>query len=318
MSEVSRPIQELRDAMERVRKTQEISGIAINMARYDHETLPINERMVEELMFSLPVRPLIDVCHYTKKKYYRGFLIDDPLDISITAAFGLQIAAVETYGAVTNVSENSTIYSGFVVGEKPIGGNDVEFLLAFFKNEPVLDDKEVNIVAVRTPHVAWTYWRDAAFSKLASSPTSEQLRKMYNQSLGQYIMRANSPVRPPRAIIYPAYPEREIRKDVKKHQRKGDGLKYFPGRWSQNGLVSLTSSVIEEYGVMTQLEYLAAAYGKGEEWDIIKRDRDDRMPPHPASKLFGLPEDYRQAMEHPMIHTHSKQIHLQPRTNKLG
>jgi hypothetical protein len=78
--------------------------------------------------------------------------------------------------------------------------------------------------------------------------------------------------------------------------------------WGVGQTRALRSTDFEEYNVLTHMEYIAAAFGKGIQFDALKAQREQALPEHPAEINFGLP-NFRQLVEAP--------VNLDPQTLSL-
>lgn len=293
-------ILELRAAMERVRYVQEVGGIAVNLARYDAETDEINQAFLTEFIEALPMK-FGYLGNYRGNTKANHFQVKDPLDVRITATFGLFLLGRFSYPTSTDAK------AALIIGEKTLDSVPATTGVLTVGWQRDLDDNDrwmgntprVVPLTVLTEH--WQINRDRAINNIHRPYSSETLMGLFNSQskafqptiehateLGVTVSRAWEPHNKERPRV--------IERNYRRHFANGAqeiACVEGPAR-------TLRSTDFEEYDVMRHLEYIAAGYNIGGIFDSIKASRDASMPTHPVEKLFDL-QDYRRVIEQPSV-----------------
>lgn len=272
-------IRDLREVMSRVRTAREVSSLAINTARYSLEADPISQTFLETFMDELPVTPAVDI-----DNGMQGLAVPDAADLRSLSSFAVCFD--------TSVLRRS---AGFVIGEKTVPGkkfDETEVLVAGWDTQ---DTPGVQVYTIRVKQAQWNTLRDRAVSLLPQAHSEEAISDSYQSGVG-YVLAADNAK---------ALQSITIRNVDLRNKRDYYKIYYRPdamtlGR-TQLRVRDFRSSDFEDYDVSLHLEYLAAAFGVGEQLDRLKAQREAQLPAHPAQTMLGLPADYRSVVERPQL-----------------
>lgn len=290
---VSTPIQELRDAMDRVREVQGTSGMFVDLARYDADTTDTNSEFLQGFLGALPVQ-LGYSDNGTKDTVADRFEIEDPILVRSTT----------TFGAIVREGYKSKSETAFIVGERRADKPKLPMTeLLLVGQQRTVSPKgntwlpsSPRITTIKVAADSWEKQREENVNRLGTPYGSEQLMARFSAGLGKFVIGSGGILDTP-WIFAPKYPEditsRYDRSQYRYVEKRRDGD--LVG--IQKTVRSLRSSDFEAFDVMMHMEYIVAAYGIGKVFDAVKATREAKMPPHPATTVLGLPGDYRQMME---------------------
>lgn len=292
---VPEAIRDVREAMENLRLAQRASGFAIERSRFDAEAEPVNQAFLQDITDALP----LEFAGLDDKEGGGAFTLDDPVYLRSLSAFG-----------VTDNNPYKTGGGGFVIGQRPATTRQkyplTEVLLA------TKDGKgNAKVMTAIVDGKAWAEHLDEAISKMSEPFPYETLKSLLVN--GKYVVKKSQCAKlgvPALAQIYKlTFDDEWVRVTKKDLVDQGRGGKYYAKKLHRNtdkkrafiGATAgdsrpLDQADFEDFSVMTHIEYLAAAFGIGEELDRAKAKREAAMPVHPYETAFGLP-DYRRTME---------------------
>jgi hypothetical protein len=299
--EVPKPILDLREAMDRVRTMQAASGMIIDMARYDSETMRTNADFLAGFLGVLPIEPRIISSDY-RIKSPDGLCVKDPVFLRPLGCFGLLLS---NYNDVKELYSTPSRIS-IIIGEKKLETGFTEVLSAGWAVKDILEggEKEAKrkfvpqMYSFKVPGESWHDLRQKAVSRLHIPLPAEVIKSLHNRDNNSFVTPKDTTVIgmidavAPRYVIHSDSPATRKLRKAKRYSRL-DQLRICH---IDREVKPLHSSDFEEYDVMTNMEYVVGAFGVGAAFDRVKAKREAAMPQHPAERLFGL-NGYRQAIE---------------------
>lgn len=280
------PLQQLRSAMEQVRRMREsgLSGYAIETARYEADSNPVNQLFLDKFFMALPIKLRYDdpEIHWRQKNYVE---LGRPTGVAPALAF----TVAQEY------DHHLAPHIGFVIGERLSQDEDGTTELLFTSNTAKNPMIVVKNLKVATAH--WNAKRNDRFQRMIGTNESTEIAERYNPASDAFVIFPKDLlVLAARIDGFGGYTT--ISTAFRKNRVLFRTDKKDPNRMlhlSQEQR-SIRASDFEEFNVLYHLEVLAAAFDVDETFDQLKAEREAALPPSLEESIFGVPE-YRTAIE---------------------